>query len=103
MSNDRSFLKSQWASFSTVGRQYEGQKKIGVGAEGQRQTFSDTPDVFTSFNDAAIRGLHVFSGTNDRERNSINQDAGMVCILVVRLQRGCVDPDSLRGDDFANL
>ena len=45
--------------------------------------------------------VHMFSGTNDREMNNINQDVGMICVLVVRPQRTCVNP--VPSNNFANL
>ena len=68
-----------------------------------KPTFGNAPNIFTAFHDTAVGGLHIFSGTNNREGHGINQNTSMLSVFIVCLQRRAVNPDSLRSNDFANL
>jgi hypothetical protein len=70
---------------------------------GGPRTLSNTPDVFTALDYAAIGGLDIFRRANDREGDRIGQDTGMVCIFIISLDRRRVDSNALCRNNFANL
>lgn len=63
--------------------------------------FSYTPEVFATLDKATIRGLDIFSRTNDREGDSVSEHARMLSrSLVIGFNGGLVNANSLGGDDF---
>ena len=99
MSNERSFLKSQWFSFSTVPPISTDSRQRGFQNE---RTFSNTPNVLTTLDDATVRGSDVFGGANDREGDGVDEHLSMLSILVVVKRRG-VNSDPLSSNNLANL
>jgi len=100
MSNERSFLKSQWFSFSTENtiRTQLGRKRR------KRRTFGHTPQIFTSFDNTTIGCLDVLSRADDGEGNCVRKDTRVAgASLVIIIDRGLVDADALCGDDFTDL
>ena len=126
MSRERSFLKSQWFLFSTVhqyrinvcrrvnredgeregGEWYKVKGKAEKGGRKEKKdaerTFSNTPDVLASFDDAAVRGTNVLCGTDDREWDGAEQHVSVLSVLLV-VQRGRIDADALCIDDLPDL
>ena len=75
----------------------------GDGNERRRErTFGDTPDVLAAFDDAAVRGTNIFCGTDDGERDGVEEHVSVLCVLFV-VQRRRVDADALGIDDFPHL
>lgn len=67
-------------------------------------TFSHSPEIFATLDNAAVRCLDIFGRSNDGEGNRVEENARMIGAgLVVGLYRRLVDPDALGGNYFANL
>lgn len=69
---------------------------------GQR-TLSDTPEVFTAFDNTTISSFDVLRGTNDGEGHSFNESTGQVSTLVIDFNGRSVDANSLGSNNFADL
>lgn len=64
----------------------------------------DTPGILTTLDDTAIVGLDVLLGTNDGERHSSHQAAGVGSgVLIILLNRWGVDLNALGLDNGTNL
>ena len=69
-----------------------------------RRTFGNSPEVFTALDCATVGRLHIFSTTNDRERNRVGEDAGMFSARLVVIVNGrLVDADTLDLNNLTNL
>lgn len=73
--------------------------------EGKVRTLGNTPEVFTTLDDAAVGSGHVLSGANDRERHGLEEDARVLgrSGIVIRLDERLVDADPLGVDGVPNL
>ena len=66
MSKERSLRKSQWFSFSTVGRLLAINRCWRLAL-----TLSNTPQVLATLDDAAVWCLDIFGRTDDGEWDSL--------------------------------
>lgn len=64
--------------------------------------FSHTPDVLTALDGAPVGGPDVLGRADDGEGDGINEHLSVFRVLVV-VERGCVDADTLSCDHLANL
>ena len=101
MRRERSFLKSQWFSFSTkdTGNQYRTETY-----EEQRHTLGNTPEVLAALDDTAIGRLDILLRTDNGKRYG-GQEAACVLGrgLIVLLDRWLVDLDALGLNDSSDL
>ena len=69
------------------------------------RTFSNTPEVFATLDDAPILGRHVFGGTNNGKRHGILQNTSMLrsSSFIISLDKGLIDTNALSLDNFPNL
>lgn len=72
------------------------------GVSGGR-TFSNTPKVFTPFDNSPIGSLHILGRTDDGKWNRLGQYAGVVGTLIVSLNRRGIDTNTLSLNDISNL
>ena len=68
------------------------------------RTFSYSPQVLTTLDGAAIGGVDVLGGPNNGEGHRGRKKASMFgVLLVIGLDWGSIDLDSLGGDDVSDL
>ena len=98
--SERSFLKSQCSSFSTV------TKPLArfPGRECSQDTLCDSPKILSSLDLSAIRGDNVLRRANDGEGHSSDKTLGMISSLrVIILDGRGVDADAMLGDCVSEL
>ena len=103
MRRERSFLKSQWFSFST--EEWERlDSASGYANEVAILTFRYTPEVFTTLHSPAIGSLNIFGTTNDGEWHGFAKHACMFnSSFIVCVNGRLVDTNALGFDDFTDL
>ena len=68
------------------------------------RTFSNSPEVFSTFDSSSIVGSNVLRASDDREWHSGREESSMLSRgLVVGVNGRLVDSDRLRFDDFTEL
>ena len=70
----------------------------------EKPTLGNTPEIFTTLDNATIKGLDVLSGADDREWHSSSKDARMLSTgLIIGLNGRLVYANILCGNDVADL
>lgn len=106
MSKERSFLKSQWSSFSTVVNEprvssasYSSNSLSALGL-----TFRDTPEVLAPLDCSAISCGHVFGGADDGKGHGVHEHLGVLSrSLVVGFHRWSVGVNGLDLNSLTDL
>ena len=71
--------------------------------EALTRTLSNTPEILTALDCAAVRGLNILSRADDRERHRICQSLSVLCALrILRVDGRGVDADALGLNNGAN-
>jgi len=72
--------------------------------EGTGHTFCNSPKVFPSLDNAAIRGGNIFGRSYDGERHGVEKYSSVFSSsLVIGINGRLVNADALSGDHLANL
>ena len=72
--------------------------------ESTRHTLCNSPKVFPSFDNTAVGGSHIFSGTNDGKRHGVEKYSSIFSSgLIIGIDGGLVNTDALSGNHLANL
>lgn len=69
-----------------------------------RHTLGNSPEVFTSLDNATIGSIDIFGGSNDRERHSVEKHSGIFSSsLVIGINGRLINADALSGNNLTNL